>query len=246
MLERDDQGQRDTDDGEQCAKAVTGSTRKWWNGVVQGDRSTLPESLEEPLLRAGFLDDPASRQTIRENLDATAPRLRVLALRAASRRHLLDADDWLRSLGDESLDVRREAIALLAYVAVDDLRVIVAMTGALDDADALVVDAAAFALGEHAVTNAVEPLTRVARDHDDARCREAAIAALGVIGDERGRAAIIAALSDKAPVRRRAVVALANFEGPDVQAALEQAGEDRDWQVRAAAEQLNRDDEGND
>jgi len=51
-------------------------------------------------------------------------------------------------------------------------------------------------------------------------------------------AAVIAALADKAPVRRRAVVALANFEGPDVEAALASAREDRDWQVRAAADQL--------
>jgi hypothetical protein len=34
------------------------------------------------------------------------------------------------------------------------------------------------------------------------------------------------------------VVALANFEGPDVEAALARAREDRDWQVRAAADQL--------
>ena len=46
------------------------------------------------------------------------------------------------------------------------------------------------------------------------------MAALGAIGDERGRAAILAALGDKATVRRRAVLALAPFEGPDVDAAL--------------------------
>jgi hypothetical protein len=44
-------------------------------------------------------------------------------------------------------------------------------------------------------------------------------------------------------VRRRAVVALANVEGPDVDAALARAATDRDWQVRAAVEQLTRDDQ---
>jgi acetyl/propionyl-CoA carboxylase alpha subunit len=69
-----------------------------------------------------------------------------------------------------------------------------------------------------------------------------AIAALGAIGDDRARGAIVAALDDKPPVRRRAIVALANFEGPDIDAALERAREDRDWQVRAAVDQLGRDE----
>jgi hypothetical protein len=36
------------------------------------------------------------------------------------------------------------------------------------------------------------------------------------------------------------VLALAPFEGPDVDAALARALEDRDWQVRQAAEDLLR------
>ena len=72
--------------------------------------------------------------------------------------------------------------------------------------------------------------------HADALCREAAVAALGAIGDEAGLPAILAATTDKATVRRRAVIALAPFEGPEVDAALEAARTDRDWQVRQAAE----------
>jgi hypothetical protein len=34
------------------------------------------------------------------------------------------------------------------------------------------------------------------------------------------------------------VLALAPFEGPEVDAALERAASDRDWQVRQAAEDL--------
>ena len=52
--------------------------------------------------------------------------------------------------------------------------------------------------------------------------------------------AIIAATSDKPAVRRRAVLALAPFEGPEVEAAIERALTDRDWQVRQAAEDLRR------
>ncbi|MCU1449313.1 MAG: hypothetical protein JWP02_1483, partial [Acidimicrobiales bacterium] len=66
-----------------------------------------------------------------------------------------------------------------------------------------------------------------------------AVAALGAIGDRRGLAAVLdAAASDRPAVRRRAVVALAAFDGPDVDAALHHALTDRDWQVRQAAEDL--------
>ena len=66
------------------------------------------------------------------------------------------------------------------------------------------------------------------------------MAALGAIGDERGVEAIVAATSDKPAVRRRAVLALAPFDGPTVDAAIERALTDRDWQVRQAAEDLRR------
>ncbi len=82
------------------------------------------------------------------------------------------------------------------------------------------------------------PLMAMATGHDDALCREAAVAALGAIGDPVGLDAVLAATQDKATVRRRAVIALAAFEGPGVDAALEAARTDRDWQVRQAAEDL--------
>ena len=65
----------------------------------------------------------------------------------------------------------------------------------------------------------------------------AAVAALGAVG--AGLPAILAALAeDKATVRRRAVLALAPFDGPEVDRALHRAAQDRDWQVRQAAEDL--------
>jgi len=74
--------------------------------------------------------------------------------------------------------------------------------------------------------------------------REAAVAALGAIGDDRGLDAILAATTDKPAIRRRAVLALAPFVDPEhpraaeVAAALDAALTDRDWQVRQAAEDL--------
>ncbi|MGH9103434.1 MAG: HEAT repeat domain-containing protein, partial [Acidimicrobiales bacterium] len=84
----------------------------------------------------------------------------------------------------------------------------------------------------------VEDLARIASSHRDALCREAAVAALGSIGSPGGLGAILAALEDVPAVRRRAVLALAPFEGPEVAGALQRAAGDRDWQVRQAAEDL--------
>ncbi len=209
---------------------------------MSGDQSTLPEALRSALVRAGFDSDDASATLIDEQLTAAQPRARVLALRAGAQRHLVSPAAWRRAITDTSAEVRRDALTIYAHDGPDDDALRAAVVNSLDDADALVVDAAAFALGERLVVSAVDDLARVASHHSDARCREAAVAALGALGDDRGRTAIIAALDDKPPVRRRAVVALANFEGPDVEAALARAREDRDWQVRAAADQLGDDE----
>jgi HEAT repeat protein len=102
------------------------------------------------------------------------------------------------------------------------------------------VETAAWACGEQEVVDVpvLERLIELATGHGDALVREAAVAALGAIGDEAGLPAILAATGDKATVRRRAVLALAPFDGPLVDEALERARHDRDWQVRQAAEDL--------
>ena len=109
------------------------------------------------------------------------------------------------------------------------------------DEDATVAEVAAWASGERepAEPGAVAALAAAATGHDDALVREAAVAALGAIGDEAGLPPILAALDDKATVRRRAILALAPFEGEAVDAALGAGREDRDWQVRQAAEDLS-------
>jgi HEAT repeat protein len=68
--------------------------------------------------------------------------------------------------------------------------------------------------------------------------REAAVAAIGAIGDELGLPAVLKATTDKPAVRRRAVLALAAFDGPEVDAAWERARSDRDRQVRDAVDEL--------
>ncbi len=175
---------------------------------------------------------------MRTALGDPAPRRRVLGLRVSSARAQLTGADLAAALGDPDADVRREALVLLARRddAGDPLDAVVAL---LADGDPLVAEAAAFALGERRAPGAVGALATLARDHGDARCREAAVAALGSLGDPAGRDVVIAALQDRPSVRRRAVIALAAFEGPEVEAALARAHQDRDWQVRAAAAELD-------
>ena len=110
---------------------------------------------------------------------------------------------------------------------------------ALDDGDPLVVVGAAWFLGERRHRPAVAALVATAKGHADMRCREAAVAALGAIGDPAGLPAVLeAAARDKPTVRRRATVALAGFDDPSVEPALRVAAADRDWQVRQAADEL--------
>jgi HEAT repeat protein len=141
----------------------------------------------------------------------------------------------VRGLADADARVRRRACEeAIAFADVD-------LAPALGDADVSVVEAAAWALGERGARagDAVDALGALAREHDDPLCREAAVAALGAIGDERGLPTVLgAAANDRPAIRRRAVVALAAFDGPEVEAALKQALSDRDWQVRQAAEDL--------
>jgi HEAT repeat protein len=210
---------------------------------MQSDESTLAESIDESLLRAGFAQGDGYTEVLRSNLHSPVARHRVLALRGAVRQQLATSEDWRNALGDGDVSVRREALNQIAHAEIDDDGVMNAVTHCLDDDDALVVDGALFALGEHLYVAAVERMCEIAIGHEDARCRESAIAALGAIGDDRARPAILGALDDKAPVRRRAIVALSNFEGPDIEAALARASDDRDWQVRAAVNQLGRDDD---
>ncbi|MHB8378633.1 MAG: HEAT repeat domain-containing protein [Acidimicrobiales bacterium] len=205
---------------------------------MTSDEPTIVEPFENELLRASFSRSATSTSLLNSALESSVARYRVLALRGLARQSLVTTDLWLRVLRDEDVEVRRDALQHLAHASLDDPLVLVAVNALLSDEDALVVESAAFALGEHFDVNAVEALCEIATTHDDARCRESAIAALGAIGDDRARSTIITSLKDKPPIRRRAIVALANFEGPDIDAALDEAAGDRDWQVRSAVTQL--------
>jgi HEAT repeat protein len=161
--------------------------------------------------------------------------VRATALAALARLGAATPTDVHEALADDDPTVRRRACEVATGVDGVDT------AAQLADPDPRVVEVAAWALGEKVsvTAEALDALVVVATGHDDALCREAAVAALGAIGDERGLPAILAATADKATVRRRAVISLAPFSGPAVDAALEAALGDRDWQVRQAAEDLS-------
>ena len=166
--------------------------------------------------------------------------MRATALGALARAGGLDANDLIAALADPAPLMRGRAIEIIAAAGSDPLASGVSLLPLLEDPDASVIEVAAWACGERspAEPGAVGALTALVTGHDDPLVREASVAALGSIGDPAGLPAILAATSDKATVRRRAVLALAPFEGPEVTEALERARTDRDWQVRQAAEDL--------
>jgi HEAT repeat protein len=183
---------------------------------------------------AGHQDDAT---TARDLLDDPEPAVRATALGALQRLSQLGADELAAAMADPSPVMRGRGAEVAAAWPGDEPP---SLAGLLADPDPVVAEVAAWAAGERQPPEpaTVAPLIAMATGHDDALCREAAVAALGAIGDPVGLDAVLAATADKATVRRRAVIALAAFEGPRVDAALEAARTDRDWQVRQAAEDL--------
>ena len=167
----------------------------------------------------------------------------------------------MKEPGEDPQELRRRDAVIAGHVGDvntaraathdDDPRVRASALGALDRMGALAdgelqdalgdpspkvrLRAAALTVGRTKVTPALlldDPSDEVVET------AEAAVAALGAIGHPEGLDAILAATTDRAAVRRRAVLALAPFDGPEVEAAIHRASQDRDWQTRDAAELL--------
>jgi len=205
--------------------------------------ATLPEDVAQSLVRAAFSQDEADTSLLTSALSSLAPRARVLALRGLARQRRLTDEHLGRALSDDADEVIHEALALLAHESELGQGLTGQLLELLGHANPLVVEAAIFAAGERELAEALEPLIDLVLTHDDARCRESGVVALGQLAVDEAKPAILSAMKDKPTVRRRAVVALASFEGDDIEEALDQASEDRDWQVRSAVEQLRRDED---
>jgi len=179
------------------------------------------------------------------------PSVRAAALGALARLGVLSTDGLVEALADPDPSVRCRASRIAGHEASREARVhrasllVEALTGALDDADSAVAEAAAWALGEWGHASDGEPtdvLCKMSKEHPDPLCREAAVAALGAIGAKRALPSVLAALEDKPAVRRRAVIALGAFDDPGAEEGLRRCLDDRDWQVRQAAEALLEDE----
>ena len=162
------------------------------------------------------------------------PRVRASSIAVLSENDALDESLIALGLSDPNPLVRMtvaRAAAQNSSISVLEL---------LNDEDSSVVEIACWAAGEQTEhgDSLIEALSGIALEHEDALCRESAVAALGALGDVRGLESILEATQDIATVRRRAVIALAPFEGQAVTDALQLALSDRDWQVRQAAEDL--------
>lgn len=187
--------------------------------------------LRRAIVIAGHSGDEAA---VRAALTHASGSVRDAALGAMARLGLLTNDLAVTAMSDKDARVRSRIAELSVDLPGLDLAPL------LDDHDPMVVEMAAWTCGEHETVadHIIEKLIQLCTEHEEPLVREAAVAALGAIGDDRGLKAILTACNDKPAVRRRAVLALAPFDGPEVKTALEAALEDRDWQVRQAAEDL--------
>ena len=184
---------------------------------------------------SGHVGDATTARAARNDED---PRVRASALGALHRMGALTDGDLQVALRDPSQKVRMRAVALTVG------RSAVSPAPLLEDQSDDVVEVAAWACGERGAEDleTLALLGKLVTDHSNPLVRESAVAALGAIGHPAGLDAILKATTDRVAVRRRAVLALAPFEGPEVEAALRRASQDRDWQTRDAAELLSSPD----
>jgi HEAT repeat protein len=209
-------------------------------------------SVDPPSVATAAANPTARAATVARSTDATElrtmalgdpdPRVRAVAIaalvRSAPRR--TSAPVWRSVAADSAPAVRRRAAEVAP--ALGRSVSCTALLALLADDDAWVAEAAAYAIGEHPAPTrrALETAARAATGHRDPLVREAAVAALGAQGDPATLPAVLAACDDRPAIRRRAVLALAAFDGPEVEGRLQAALADPDWQVRQAAEDLLR------
>ena len=140
-------------------------------------------------------------------------------------------------LTDQDGIVRRECVEVIGLSGTGDPEL---LARALQDSVPEVREAAATALGELAAPASVEILIEHATDEsEDKLVREAAVAALGAIGDERAVPVLLGLIASGPPqIRRRCVPALSVFDGDHIEAALRRAASDKNPMVREAAEMV--------
>jgi HEAT repeat protein len=221
--------------------------RRYGGCVTLASAVNSANSSNEPTRRDIALAGHAGNAVnARKGLTSSDPKVRSGAFIALVRIGNLDVEGLLGGLNDHDPDVVRRCTELAAHNALESGEVDDCLLRILTGTDSVSAEIAAWAMGERHeeagptphLTQIVSTLSIIVGSHSDALVREAAVAALGSIGSPAGLEAVLAATTDKVTVRRRAVIALAAFEGEEVEEALSKARTDRDWQVRQAAEDL--------
>lgn len=164
------------------------------------------------------------------------PAIRRLAASACAPRAAELAADLAPLVSDPDALVRAEVVEVLGGAGSPALQL---LEGVAFDPDSRVIEALATSYGEIADPSTIDWLEEQALSHEDRMVREAAVAALGAIGDERSLDTLLLAVTTGPPqVRRRAVVALTVFDGPRVEEAIRAAATDRNPMVREAAQMV--------
>ena len=187
-------------------------------------------------ITAGYLGDSETAEQLLLNHYQT---VRIAALGALHRLALLKPTHLRSALKDSSPAVRCRAAELsTAHKSVT-------LSTLLSDSNSDVVEMAAFAIGEQEDTSSINLLIGIASQHVDDLCRESAVASLGALSnfatpDNKSSIsiALLAAMSDKPQIRRRAILGLFQFDTEDAQYAVRAALEDHDRQVRSLAGDL--------
>src|ERR1700760_2646786 len=142
-------------------------------------------------VRAGYVGDEALARSLTADSD---PATRASALAALVRLGVATSEDLTLGAGDDDPLVRARSLRLLVGL---DLANPPDLLAHLPDPDDGVTEVAAFVAGElhgppgPADARVTDALSRVATTHDDALCRESAVAALGAIGDPAGLPAVL-------------------------------------------------------
>ena len=108
-----------------------------------------------------------------------------------------------------------------------------------DDPEPTVREAVATAFGELASRQAVPWLIETSLVDDDRHVKEAAVAALGAIGDPGAIDTLLEIMRGGPPqVRRRAIAAITVFDDERIEPAIQRAALDRNPGVREAAQMV--------
>lgn len=196
-----------------------------------------PKLLRRHAIVAGWANDENSARACFAETD---PVVRASGFGALVRMGTVTLEDFSAAAVDPAWQVRSRALGALPMFWDDHLAGAVDLVEALHDDDPVVLELACFVAGEcePVPPGVIERLCEITVDHPEPLCRESAVAALGSLGDPDTVATVLAACRDRATVRRRAVLALAAFDGDEVDEMLQTMAGDVDWQVRQAAEEL--------